>query len=116
VHQPHPGLAQHRLGQAGDPADHVQAHDQLPAKPAQRLGQLGELGGVVADPPVQHDLAAVVDRGRPVDLLGDVDACPDAHPRLPAPWLPVPLPSLAGTALRSDGSQSLITSPGNSRG
>jgi hypothetical protein len=113
--QPEPGRPQHRLGQPGDPAHHIQPDHRLATQPSQRLDQALEGGGLVGHPLIQHHLAKVIDRGGPVDVLGNVDPHPDPH-RLPPPAAVLALPSHTGIALHSDRSQSLISGPGRAVG
>jgi hypothetical protein len=73
------GGEQHGGEQAGQPAEHVDA-DQALAVETGELGDEGrDLGAGVVELAVQQDLAVLVDRGGPVDLLGRVDAYGDPH-------------------------------------
>ena len=116
IDQPEAGHGEHGLDQVGDPPDHVHPHHQPLAEAAQLLDQGPDRGRVVVHPPVKHHLAGVVDHTGPVDLFGDVD--PDPHPHLVLPPTPMRLSLLflAGNALHSDGSQSLISGPGRAAG
>jgi hypothetical protein len=102
------GLRQHRLGQAGDAADDVQAD----AHAAAQLGQVRNESSDGARRVVQlavdaHD-AVGVDGGDPVRFLGDVDADADMHG--PSRQLTVLRPpARAVVALPSDDPQSLIS-------
>jgi hypothetical protein len=71
--QPEPGHPEHRLGQPGDPAHHIQADHRHPTHPTQPIDQLLEGSRVIRHPLVPYHLAEVIDGGGPVDVLGDVD-------------------------------------------
>jgi hypothetical protein len=116
VDQLQAGRQQHRLAQAGHPTDHVQADYRPLVSLPQLVDQRLERGRVVVHPPVPQHPAGIVDCTGPVDFLGDVDSDPDAHAILPPTLLRFPLPFLAGIALHSDESQSLISGPGRAAG
>ncbi len=78
------GRGEHRLGQAGDAADHIQADADRAAELAKLGDELRDLarriGQLAVDP---HD-AIGVDRGHPMHLLGNVDPDADPHGAPPA--------------------------------
>ena len=110
VNEGEAGRGEHRLGQAGDAADHIQADADRAAELAKLGDELRDLARRIGQFAVdQHD-AIGVDRGHPMHLLGNVD--PDADPHGAPPRLKVRHPARAVVALHSDGSQSLISGRG----
>ena len=113
VNEGEAGRGEHRLGQAGDAADHIQADADRAAELA-KLAKLGDelrdlarrIGQLAVDP---HD-AIGVDRGHPMHLLGNVD--PDADPHGAPRRLKGSASRPRRRALHSDGSQSLISGRG----
>jgi len=84
VNEGEAGRGEHRLGQAGDAADHIQADADRAAELAKLGDELRDLarriGQLAVDP---HD-AIGVDRGHPMHLLGNVDPDADPHGAPPA--------------------------------
>jgi hypothetical protein len=113
VHKPEARVGEHRGQKRGDPADHVDANDDgavLASQPLKLVDQRLNLRRLVLDPPAEQLAAPLVDRGRPVKVLRNID--PNRYLHL--------APSVVGNhaqsppavlALHSDRSQSPISSP-----
>ena len=89
---------QHRFGQPGDAADHIEADRDLALQGLQLGNQSRDGRGRIVELAVDPDLALVVDDADPVHFFGDVDADRDAHDRSPLPWF-FRHPLVAGVAL-----------------
>ena len=108
VDQGEAGFGQHRLGQAGDATDDVQADAHAAAQLDQVSDESGDGARRVRQLAVDAHDAVGVDGGDPVRFLGDVD--PDADPHgTPRLLMVARLPAHAVVALHSDDPQSLIS-------